>query len=96
VAAAREINKIPTAVEPATGQHQGPLVLEVAFFVKDVVAYRESDMYPAWASVPQPGFHRLSRAMVERAGAPPAAALGKLDAAKPRTLLRAPRIFWWW
>ena len=28
-----------------------------------VVADRESDMYPAWASVPQPGFHLLSRAM---------------------------------
>jgi hypothetical protein len=31
-----------------------------------VVADRESDMYPAWASVPRPGFHLLSRAMVDR------------------------------
>jgi len=31
-----------------------------------VVADRESDIYPAWASVPQPGFHLLSRAMVDR------------------------------
>ena len=28
-----------------------------------VVADRESDIYPAWASVPQAGFHLLSRAM---------------------------------
>jgi hypothetical protein len=31
-----------------------------------VVADRESDIYPAWAGVPQPGFHLLSRAMVDR------------------------------
>jgi hypothetical protein len=31
-----------------------------------VVADRESDIYPAWASVPQAGFHLLSRAMVDR------------------------------
>jgi hypothetical protein len=31
-----------------------------------VVADRESDIYPAWASVPRPGFHLLSRAMVDR------------------------------
>lgn len=31
-----------------------------------VVADRESDIYPAWASVPQLGFHLLSRAMVDR------------------------------
>ena len=31
-----------------------------------VVADRESDMYPAWASVPRPDFHLLSRAMVDR------------------------------
>jgi hypothetical protein len=31
-----------------------------------VVADRESDMYPAWASVPRAGFHLLSRAMVDR------------------------------
>jgi len=30
------------------------------------VADRESDIYPAWASVPRPGFHLLSRAMVDR------------------------------
>jgi hypothetical protein len=34
--------------------------------VVTVVADRESDMYPAWASVPRPGFHLLSRAMVDR------------------------------
>jgi len=31
-----------------------------------VVADRESDIYPAWARVPQAGFHLLSRAMVDR------------------------------
>jgi hypothetical protein len=31
-----------------------------------VVAGRESDIYPAWARVPRPGFHLLSRAMVDR------------------------------
>ena len=31
-----------------------------------VVADRESDIYPAWASVPRAGFHLLSRAMVDR------------------------------
>jgi hypothetical protein len=31
-----------------------------------VVADRESDIYPAWASVPRPGFHLLSRAMADR------------------------------
>lgn len=31
-----------------------------------MVTDRESDIYPAWASVPQPGFHLLSRAMVDR------------------------------
>lgn len=39
-----------------------------------VVADRESDMYPAWASVPRPGFHLLSRAMLALAkarGGPP-------------------------
>ena len=40
-----------------------------------VVADRESDIYPAWASVPRPGFHLLSRAMLALAkarGGPPA------------------------
>ena len=31
-----------------------------------MAADRESDMYPAWASVPRPDFHLLSRAMVDR------------------------------
>ena len=31
-----------------------------------VVADREADIYPAWASVPQAGFHLLSRAMGDR------------------------------
>jgi hypothetical protein len=31
-----------------------------------VVADRESDIYPAWASVPRAGFHLLSRAMGDR------------------------------
>jgi hypothetical protein len=41
-----------------------------------VVADRESDMYPAWASVPQPGFHLLSRAMHALAKHAPAEAGG--------------------
>lgn len=40
-------------------------VLALAAMVT-VVADRESDMYPAWASVPQARFHLLSRAMVDR------------------------------
>ena len=57
-----------------------------------VVADRESDIYPAWASVPQPGFHLLSRAMVDRrlADPPPgaeAAAIGH------RSLFRAAESF---
>lgn len=40
-------------------------VLALATMVT-VVADRESDIYPAWASVPRAGFHLLSRAMVDR------------------------------
>jgi hypothetical protein len=36
-----------------------------------VVADRESDIYPAWATVPEAGFHLLSRAMVDRQVAAP-------------------------
>ena len=53
-----------------------------------VVADRESDMYPAWASVPQPGFHLLSRAQGDRRLADPPRGGGP-EAAKPRTLFSA-------
>jgi hypothetical protein len=56
-----------------------------------VVADRESDIYPAWASVPRPGFHLLSRAMVDRRLALPPGA--KPDAARPRTLFSAAEDF---
>jgi hypothetical protein len=57
-----------------------------------VVADRESDIYPAWASVPQVGFHLLSRAMVDRrlADPPPSA---EPAVAGPRTLFRAAEDF---
>jgi hypothetical protein len=57
-----------------------------------VVADRESDIYPAWASVPQAGFHLLSRAMVDRrlADPPPSA---EPAVAGPRTLFRAAEDF---
>ena len=57
-----------------------------------VVADRESDIYPAWASVPQAGFHLLSRAMVDRrlAGASRTA---EPAAAGPRTLFGAAESF---
>jgi hypothetical protein len=58
-----------------------------------VVADRESDIYPAWARVPQPGFHLLSRAMVDRRLAEPAAGGGEPAAAGPRTLFCAAASF---
>jgi hypothetical protein len=48
-----------------------------------VVADRESDIYPAWARVPQAGFHLLSRAMVDRRLAD--ASLGSSPGAEPAT-----------
>jgi hypothetical protein len=53
-----------------------------------VVGDRESDMYPAWAGVPQPGFHLLSRAMVDRRLADPPPC-GEAVATGPWTLFRA-------
>jgi hypothetical protein len=57
-----------------------------------VVADRESDMYPAWASVPRPGFHLLSRAMVDRRLADPSPG-GELETAGPRARFRAAESF---
>jgi hypothetical protein len=61
-----------------------------------VVADRESDIYPAWASVPQAGFHLLSRAMVDRplANAPANISLGTDPRdAEHRTLFTAAESF---
>jgi hypothetical protein len=54
-----------------------------------VVADRESDMYPAWASVPRPGFHMLSQD--RRLADPPPSA--EPPAARPRTLFGAAASF---
>ena len=44
---------------------QAKAVLRSAAMVT-VIDDREGDIYPKWASVPQPGFHLLTRAMVDR------------------------------
>lgn len=44
---------------------QAKTVLASAAMVT-VIDDREGDIYPKWASVPQPGFHLLTRAMVDR------------------------------
>jgi Transposase DDE domain len=57
-----------------------------------VVDDREGDIYPKWASVPQAGFHLLTRAMVDRRLVDPP---GEADpeAAGRRTLFRAAEAF---
>ncbi len=57
-----------------------------------VVADRESDIYPAWARVPQAGFHLLSRAMVDRRLTDPPPGIEPV-AAGPRTLFGAAESF---
>jgi hypothetical protein len=71
--------------------------LETAEQAKDVLASaamvtvvddREGDIYPKWASVPQAGFHLLTRAMVDRRLVDPPLEADP-EVAGPRTLFRA-------
>jgi hypothetical protein len=73
-----------------TAEHAKDVLVSAAMVT--VVADRESDMYPAWASVPQPGFHLLSRAMVDRRLADPAADTDPQTAGR-RTLFSAAEDF---